>query len=63
MRRKLHIKPGDSVVVRLEDDSIRVLNPKRALERAQRLVKEKTAGGRSLVDELIAERRAEAKRE
>ena len=63
MRKRLKIRTGDVVVVRLEDDSIRVLNPKRALERAQRLVRERTPADRNLVDELLAERRAEAERE
>lgn len=61
-RRALGIEEGDAVVVKLDGAELRVLKQEEAIRRVQELVR-KHAGGRSLVDELIAERRAEAARE
>lgn len=62
-RKALGIKPGDKVILRLEDDELRITTVKRKIERAQRLVRKYVKPGVSLVDELIAERREAAKRE
>jgi len=62
-RRALGINAGDEVVLRMEDDELRITTLKRRLERAQRLVRKHVKPGASLVDELIAERREEAKNE
>jgi len=62
-RRALGINAGDEVVLRMEDDELRITTLKRRLERAQRLVRKHVKPGTSLVDELIAERREEAKNE
>ena len=62
-RKALGIKAGDVVVVRLEDDELRVMTIKRRIERAQQIVRKYIRPGVSLVDELIAERRAEARKE
>jgi antitoxin PrlF len=62
-RRALGINPGDEVVLRMEDDELRITTIKRRLERAQRLVRKYVKPGTSLVDELIAERRREARNE
>jgi antitoxin PrlF len=62
-RRALGIDPGDEVVLRMEDDELRITTIKRRLERAQRLVRKYVKPGTSLVDELIAERRREARNE
>jgi AbrB family looped-hinge helix DNA binding protein len=62
-REALGIKPGDQVVLRVEDDELRITTMKRRIERAQRRARQYVKPGVSLVDELIAERRAEAKRE
>ena len=48
---------------RVVDGELRVLTPKAALRSLQRMVREASPGGVSMVDELIAERRAEARRE
>ena len=62
-RRALGINAGDEVVLRMEDDELRITTLKRRIERAQRLVRKHVKPGASLVDELIAERREEAKNE
>jgi AbrB family looped-hinge helix DNA binding protein len=62
-REALGIKAGDFVVVRLEDDELRVMTIKRRIQRAQQIVRKYIKPGVSLVDELLAERRAEARKE
>jgi len=62
-RKALGINPGDEVILRFEDDELRITTMKRRIERAQRLVRKYVRPGVSLVDELIAERREAAKNE
>ncbi len=62
-RKALGINAGDQLVLRIEDDELRIMTLKRRLERAQRLVRKYVKPGVSLVDELIAERREAAKHE
>ena len=62
-RKAMGIKLGDEVVLRMEDNELRILTLKRRIERAQRLVRQHVKPGTSLVDELLAERREAAKRE
>jgi AbrB family looped-hinge helix DNA binding protein len=62
-RKALGIKPGDEVILRMEDDELRITTMQRRIERAQRRVRKYVKPGVSLVDELIAERREAAKRE
>jgi AbrB family looped-hinge helix DNA binding protein len=62
-RKALGINPGDEVILRLEDDELRITTMKRRIERAQRHARQYVKSGVSLVDELIAERREAAKRE
>ena len=54
---------GDEVVLRIEDDELRISTLKRRIQRAQRLIRKHVKPGTSLVDELIAERREAARRE
>ena len=56
------LKPGDEVILALEDGEVRLLTPRRAIERAQALVRRYVPEGRSLVEELLRERREEASR-
>jgi AbrB family looped-hinge helix DNA binding protein len=62
-RKAMGIKAGDEVVLRFEDNELRILTLKQRIERAQRLVRQHVKPGTSLVDELIADRREAAKRE
>ena len=62
-RKALGINIGDEVVLRMEDDEVRITTPKCRVERAQRLVRKHVKRGTSLVDELIDERREAARNE
>jgi len=62
-RKALGIKPGDEVILRMEDDELRITTMNRRLERARRRIRKYVKPGVSLADELIAERREAAKRE
>ena len=62
-RQALGINIGDEVVLRMEDDELRITTLKRRVERAQRLLRKHVKRGTSLVDELIAERREAARNE
>ena len=63
IRRELGIEEGTELMARVEGDGI-VLEPRAAaLRRLRALVREAVPEGVSLVDELIAERREEARRE
>jgi AbrB family looped-hinge helix DNA binding protein len=62
-RKSLGIKPGDELVMVLEEGELRILSRQEARKRAQDLVCRLVPKHVSLVDELIAERREEAARE
>ncbi len=62
-RKALGMRAGDEVVLRIEDDELRITTLKRRIERAQRRIRAYVKPGVSLADELIAERREAAKRE
>jgi AbrB family looped-hinge helix DNA binding protein len=59
VRRALGIGDGDTLVVRLVDDEVRLSTPYAAVRRAQRAV-HPYLQGRSLSEELLVDRRAEA---
>jgi len=62
-RKALGINVGDEIVLRIEDDELRITTLKRRVERAKRLVRKHVKPGTSLVDELIAERREASRNE
>jgi AbrB family looped-hinge helix DNA binding protein len=62
-RERLGIRVGDEVVLRIQDDELRISTLKHNIERAQRLVRKHVKAGTSLVDELIAERSEAARNE
>jgi AbrB family looped-hinge helix DNA binding protein len=62
-RKRLGIRVGDQVVLRIEDDELRITTVKCNLIRAQKLIRKHIKPGVSLVDELVAERREAARRE
>jgi AbrB family looped-hinge helix DNA binding protein len=62
-RKALGIENGDEVVLHLEEDSIRLISLQEAVHQAQNRVKKYVPSTVSLSDELIAERREEAKNE
>ncbi|MBI4282392.1 MAG: AbrB/MazE/SpoVT family DNA-binding domain-containing protein [Chloroflexi bacterium] len=61
-RKVLGLKPGDEVVLSLREGEVWLLTPKRAIQRAQTLVRLYVPKSRSLVEELLQERRDEAAR-
>jgi len=61
-RKALGLKPGDEVLLSLEDGEIRVVSTRQAVARAQTLVRRYIPKGRRLSEELIKERQEEAAR-
>jgi AbrB family looped-hinge helix DNA binding protein len=62
-RRAMGITSGDTVVLRLDNDELRITTLRKRLKRAQQIVRKHVPRTTSLVDELIAERREAARRE
>ena len=61
IRKALGFRPGEMLVARVEDDHLVVEKP----ESVERRIRDRfrKSRGRSLADELVAERREEARRE
>jgi AbrB family looped-hinge helix DNA binding protein len=62
-RRALGIQSGDTVVLRIEKEELRITTLRQRLAKAQQLVRKHVSPNVSLVDELIAERREASRRE
>lgn len=62
-RPTLGIEGGGHVLMRLEDDEVRIVGRDTAITRVQEMVAKYVPEGVSLVDELLAERRREVERE
>ena len=60
IRKALGIHPGQNLTVSLDGDSIRLQTIDAALERVRAIARRKRKLGSSVVDDFIAERRAEA---
>ena len=60
---ELGIEEGDRVCLKLDANGLKVMNQDAALKRAQELASRYMTDGVSAVDELIAERRREARKE
>lgn len=60
-RKALGLKPGDDVVLVLEEHEVRLVAPRQALKHAQTLVRQFVSKGRTLADELIQDRRQEVR--
>jgi AbrB family looped-hinge helix DNA binding protein len=63
MRNALGMKVGDRVTMRVDDNEVRIYTFREASRKASAILRKFIPDGVSLVDELIAERRLEAKRE
>jgi AbrB family looped-hinge helix DNA binding protein len=64
LRRELGIAAGDAVVLEIKGNELRVRPYKKAIEEAQAIIRRYIPDrDRSLVDELIEQRRREAERE
>lgn len=62
-REALGVESGDEVVLRLENEELRITTQQQRIRKAQRLLANLVDPKRSLADELIAERRKAAKNE
>lgn len=63
LREKLGVKPGDTVWLEEDNEQVRISSVRQTIRKAQELVRQYVPEGVSLVDDLLAERRAEAERE
>lgn len=63
LRKQFGLDIGDSVVLDIQDNSIRLRSIQQVVNDIQSIIKQHIPEGVSLVDELIQERSAEAKRE
>ena len=62
-RRALGIEVGKDITITMKDGALRITTREQALKRIEQMMKDKIQPGRSVVDELIRERREEAERE
>ncbi len=63
IRQRMGIKPGDTLFLTLEGDVLKVEPHLARIRRVQESLRHLIPAGRLLSDELIAERREEARRE
>jgi AbrB family looped-hinge helix DNA binding protein len=63
MRNALGIKVGNNVTLTLKNGALEITTRDEAFRRIEEMMKPHIKPGRSVVDELIAERRQEAKNE
>ncbi|MGA3316125.1 MAG: AbrB/MazE/SpoVT family DNA-binding domain-containing protein [Candidatus Korobacteraceae bacterium] len=62
-RKALGFEIGDEVVLRIQDDELRITTQQRRIQRARRHARQYVKPGTSLVNELLAERREAARNE
>jgi AbrB family looped-hinge helix DNA binding protein len=63
IRKELHIKPGDDIVLRLENGSVNLVPLHQAVKLAQQTIRKYNPQGTSLVEDLIQARKEEAAHE
>jgi len=63
IRQKLGLTPGDTLLFSVDGDAIRIESHRARIRRIQESMRQFIPPGRCLSDELIAERREEARRE
>jgi AbrB family looped-hinge helix DNA binding protein len=63
MRKALKVKPGDELLLHMEDGDLHVTTHMQRIRKAQELVRKHLGPNPDLVDGFIAERREAAKRE
>jgi AbrB family looped-hinge helix DNA binding protein len=59
-RRSLGLRPGDELILQLEEDSLRIVTVPQALARGRRLVERYVSSDKDLTASLLEDRRAEA---
>jgi AbrB family looped-hinge helix DNA binding protein len=60
-RRRLGLKPGDSLILRLDENGVRIESRRAAVRAAQRMIRERVPKGELLTERLFEMRRAENK--
>lgn len=63
IRQRMNLEPGDSIVMEVEDGVLRIESYRARIRRIQEEFKQYAKPGILASDELIAERREEARRE
>jgi AbrB family looped-hinge helix DNA binding protein len=63
MREALDLRPGDEVIMRVEDGDLRLSTRRQALARARRMIRRYIPEDEDLTQSLIEDRRREAARE
>ena len=61
-RRELGVEPGDEIILHLDEEGLRLYTPAQAAARSQALVRRYVPEERNLSEELISERREEARK-
>jgi AbrB family looped-hinge helix DNA binding protein len=62
-RRSLGLKPGDPLILRLDEDGVMIESRRAAVRAAQRMIRERVPEGELLTERLFEMRRAENKRD
>jgi AbrB family looped-hinge helix DNA binding protein len=62
-RKAMGIEVGDEILLRMEDDELRITTQQRRIRQAQRRAQRYLKPGASLVEELLSERREAARNE
>ncbi len=63
LRQSMHMKEGDTLLLEAEEGAIRIVSQEIALKELQSFFRRHIPAGTSAVDDLIKDRREEAKRE
>ena len=63
IRRALDLRPGDELIMRVEDGELRLSTRRQALERARRMIRQYIPEDVDLAQSLIDDRRVDAERE
>ena len=63
IRKQLGFEEGESVILEIKDNELRVRSQRESIRRIRERLREFVPEGVSLVDELIADRRREAENE
>ena len=63
VRKALDLRPGDELIMRVEDGELRLSTRRQALARARRMIRRYIPSDEDLTESLIDDRRREAERE
>ena len=63
LRAAMRVDASGMVTARMKDGVLKLITPAVAVDKIRKLIRERDTGSGSIVDEFLAERRAEAERE